>query len=78
MELSRKKLSGSQTVNLHIEDEKEKEMQGMREEMKQIRLDQSRTNAMLMDLIELNSQGRNLKWIRPTQESTDQRLHSHS
>lgn len=50
---------------LELDEEKEKEIQGMRDQMKQLQLDQSRTNAMLIDLIELNSQGRNLKWIPP-------------
>ncbi len=50
---------------LEADDMKQKEMQSMRDQMKQIQLDQSRTHAMLMDLIELNSQGRHLKWIPP-------------
>ena len=50
---------------LEYEDMKEKEMQNMRDQMKQLRMEQDRTNAMLIDLIELNGQGRNLKWVPP-------------
>jgi integrase len=62
---------------LESEDMKEKEMQSMRDQMKQIQMNQSRTNAMLMDLIELNSQGRNLKWIPPPEPRVDGLLATH-
>jgi integrase len=62
---------------LETEDMKEKELQSMRDQMKQIQIDQSHTNAMLMDLIELNSQGRNLKWIPPTEPRVDGLLATH-
>ena len=62
---------------LETEDMKEKEMQSMRDQIKQIQIDQSRTNTMLMDLIELNSQGTNLKRIPPTEPRVDGLLATH-
>jgi hypothetical protein len=62
---------------LETEDMKEKEMQSMRDQMKQIQMNQSRTNAILIDLIELNSQGRHLKWIPPPEPRVDGLLATH-
>jgi integrase/recombinase XerD len=56
---------------LEVEDMKEKEMQSMREQLEQVQQDQNRITTMLMDIIELNNQGRNLKWVPPRELGVD-------
>ena len=52
---------------LEADEAKEKEMLGMRDQLKQLQQEQTRMTAMLMDIIDLNNQGRSLKWIPPRQ-----------
>jgi len=48
---------------LEVDDMKEKEMQSMRDLMRQLQQEQTRITTMLMDIIDMNSQGRSLKWV---------------
>jgi hypothetical protein len=56
---------------LELDEIKKTELQGMRDQIKQLQQDQNRITTMLMDVIDLNSQGRNLKWIPPRQLRVD-------
>jgi integrase/recombinase XerD len=50
---------------LELDEIKKSELQGMRDQIKQLQQDQNRITTMLMDVIDLNAQGRNLKWVPP-------------
>lgn len=52
---------------LELDEEKEKEMLGMRDVLKQLQQDVT----MLMDIADLNRQGRNLKWVPSRQLRVD-------
>jgi integrase/recombinase XerD len=56
---------------LELDEEKDREMQTMRDQLEQVQREQNRITTILMDLVDLNSQGRNLKWVPPRQLRVD-------